>query len=93
MEKFLRVEIIEAEPITKAAFLKRVYNVGAINDRDRNEEGFLIKTEDGYSGYINKKDFEAKRYMPCNRLPYPLAYYMLQEKNVTISGSHNGKKT
>ena len=93
MEKFLRVEIIEAEPITKAAFLKRVYNVGVINDRDGNEEGFLIKTEDGYSGYISKKDFEAKRYMPCNRLPYPLAYYMLQEKNVTISGYHNGKKT
>lgn len=80
MEKFLRVETIEAEPMTKSAFLKKVFNVEAYDEKTKTEEGFLIKTEEGYSGWISKKDFDSRRYMSYNKLPYPLAYYMLQEK-------------
>lgn len=80
MGLFLRVEVVEAESITKAAFLKNVYNVESNDEKNEIEEGFLIKTENGFSGWISKKDFEAKKYISCNSLPYPLAYYMVQEK-------------
>lgn len=80
MEKFIRVEVIEAEPITKSDFLKKTYNVISNDPNAETEEGFHIKTEQGYSGWISKKDFEAKEYISCNSLPYPLAYYMVQKK-------------
>lgn len=76
MEKFVRVECIEAEKMTKKEFMKKMLG----KEEDSLEEGYLIKDEFGHMGWISQSDFEKKKYMSCNALPYPLAYYMLQEK-------------
>lgn len=80
MAKYLRIEMVEAEPITKAAFLKKVYDIESNDDKNKTEEGFLIKTKEGFSGWVSKKDFETKEYISYNSMLYPLAYYMLQKK-------------
>lgn len=76
MEKFVRVECIEVEEMTKKEFMKKMLG----KEEDSLEEGYLIKDESGHMGWISQSDFEKKKYMSCNALPYPLAYYMLQEK-------------
>ena len=88
MEKFVRVECIEAKKMTKKEFMKKMLG----KEEDSLEEGYLIKDESGHMGWISQSDFEKKKYMSCNALPYPLAYYMLRKRKPVISGCHSGKR-
>jgi hypothetical protein len=67
MEKFVRVECIEVEEMTKKEFMKKMLG----KEEDSLEEGYLIKDESGHMGWISQSDFEKKKYMSCNTLPYP----------------------
>lgn len=46
MEKFVRVECIEAEKMTKKEFMKKMLG----KEEDSLEEGYLIKDESGHMG-------------------------------------------
>ena len=54
MEKFVRVECIEAEKMTKKEFMKKMLG----KEEDSLEEGYLIKDESGHMGWISQSDFE-----------------------------------
>ena len=54
MEKFVRVECIEAEKMTKKEFMKKMLG----KEEDSLEEGYLIIDESGHMGWICQSDFE-----------------------------------
>ena len=67
MEKFVRVECIEVEKMTKKEFMKKMLG----KEEDSLEEGYLIKDESGHMGWISQSDFEKRNTCPAMRFLIP----------------------
>ena len=67
MEKFVRVECIEVEKMTKKEFMKKMLG----KEEDSLEEGYLIKDESGHMGWISQSEFrkEEIHVLQCASLP------------------------
>lgn len=88
MEKFVRVECIEVEKMTKKEFMKKMLG----KEEDSLEEGYLIKDESGHMGWISQSDFEKRNTCPAMRFLIPSPTTCFRKRKPVISECHSGKR-
>jgi len=87
VEKYLGVKLIEAELMNKYEFYM---NVKGVDCKEDNEEGYMVRYEDGYESWSPKAVFE-EAYRRINNLTFGLAIEALKKGHRVARSGWNGK--
>lgn len=89
MKKFIGTKMIEAKPMNRGEYNKyRGWDMPA--DENPNDEGYLVKYQDGYESWSPKKQFE-DAYRDCNGMTFGIALELLKEGCKVAREGWNGK--
>ena len=87
--KFVRMHIVDAEPMTRIDYIKkRGWELPA--NEDPNDEGYIVSYPDGYVSWCPKKQFEdAAR--PCDGMTFGMAIEAMKLGKKVCRKGWNGK--
>lgn len=89
MEKYIGTKMIEAKPMNRGEYNKyRGWNIP--EDENPEDEGYLVKYQDGYESWSPKKQFE-EAYRDCQGMTFGIALELLKEGCKVAREGWNGK--
>lgn len=89
MKKFIGTKMIEAKPMDRGEYNKyRGWPIPA--DENPDDEGYLVKYQDGYESWSPKKQFE-DAYRDCKGMTFGIALELLKKGCKVAREGWNGK--
>lgn len=89
MEKYIGTKMIEAKPMNRGEYNKyRGWNIP--EDENPEDEGYLVKYQDGYESWSPKKQFE-EAYRDCQGMTFGIALELLKKGLRVAREGWNGK--
>lgn len=89
MQKYIGVEIVEAEPMTLGMF-HNYKNTVIEPGKDPMKDGYLVKYENSYTSWCPKQEFEAAN-RPTNAMPFGHAIEAMKRGEKVARAGWNGK--
>lgn len=89
MEKYIGTKMIEAKPMNRGEYNKyRGWNIP--EGENPEDEGYLVKYQDGYESWSPKKQFE-EAYRDCQGMTFGIALELLKKGLRVAREGWNGK--
>lgn len=90
-KKYVRMHIVEAEPMTHGDFMKAIGKTDEMmSEQDAKADGYLVCYPDGYKSWCPKAQFE-EAGRPCDGMTFGIAIEAMKRGKKVCRAGWNGK--